>query len=544
MRVKIYDNAISGENWRKKLTVVGYCRLSRDEDKENYASIEEQKRIIKDFAITRNWKLSDDNFYIDDNVSGYTFNRPEFSKMMNEVKGGNIDVVIAKDLSRIGRNNGKVLVLIDEFKDMQKNLILVSEMGGTYDVLNDRDDTIGITTWFNERYVKDCSRKTRDHMYSKQKTGRLIMGNYYGYEKVFKDDIPMLFVIEELRPVIKLIYKLYVEHGYGFQKISEMLNTKYSYPTPSKYYRTKHLERGRVYKHKVQEKWTKDMVSNILKNEVYTGTLITHKKRTVNIRGKVVKLPKEEHFIFENHHEAIISKEIFKLAQEIRFKKNKQNTSGANSKRKYYFSGMCICEECGSGMSGMVIKRKVKEKGYDCSRYRQYGTKGCHCHEIKEKDILIHLKEFLKFTKQKYLKEIKDIKIELKQDKKNDNKFKLQNKLNILNEEYKMLINQKIKELTSSNNSMQREIIENTYKELEEEKMTNISYLKSLIESDEKKKLEEKIHKFKISIEYFDDIINAKEPSRIILQTLIDNIYVSRDKTIRFNLKTNIEKMI
>ena len=538
------NKAISGENWREKMTVAGYCRLSRDEDKENYASIEEQKRIIKDFATTRNWKISDDNFYIDDNVSGYTFNRPEFSKMMNKVKGGNIDVVIAKDLSRIGRNNGKVLVLIDEFKDMQKNLILVSEMGGTYDVLNDRDDTIGITTWFNERYVKDCSRKTRDHMYSKQKTGRLIMGNYYGYEKIFKDDIPMLFVIEELRPVIELIYKLYVEDGYGFQKISEILNTKYNYPTPSEYYRTKHLERGRVYKHKVQEKWTKDMVSNILKNEVYTGTLTTHKKRTVNIRGKVVKLPKEEHFIFENHHQAIISKEVFKLAQEIRIKKNKQNTSGANSKRKYYFSGMCICEECGSGMSGMVIKRKVKEKGYDCSRYRQYGTKRCHCHEIKEKDILIHLKEFLKFTKKKYLKEIKGIKIELKQYKKNDNKFKLQNKLNILNEEYKMLINQKIKELASTNNSMQREIIENTYKELEEEKMTSISYLKSLIESDEKKSLEEKIHKLKNAIEYFEDIINAKEPSRIILQTLIENIYVSRDKSIRFNLKTNIEKMI
>ena len=64
--------------------------------------------------------------------------------MIEKVKGGKIDVVIAKDLSRIGRNNGKVLVLIDEFKNMQKNLILVSEMGGSYDVLNDRDDTIGI----------------------------------------------------------------------------------------------------------------------------------------------------------------------------------------------------------------------------------------------------------------------------------------------------------------------------------------------------------------------------------------------------------------
>lgn len=86
---------------------------------------------------------------------------------------------------------------------MQKNLIAVSEMGGSYDVLNDRDDMIGITTWFNERYVKECSKKTRDHMYSKQKSGRLIMGNYYGYEKVFKDDIPMLYAIDEIRPVIK-----------------------------------------------------------------------------------------------------------------------------------------------------------------------------------------------------------------------------------------------------------------------------------------------------------------------------------------------------
>ena len=522
----------------------GYCRLSRDEDKENYSSIEEQKRIIKDYASSRNWIIDDKDFYIDDNVSGYTFNRPEFTKMLEKVKGGKIDVVIAKDLSRIGRNNGKVLVLIDEFKNMQKNMILVSEMGGTYDVQNDRDDTIGITTWFNERYVKDCSRKTRDHMFSKQKTGRLIMGNYYGYEKVFKDGIPMLYVIEELRPVIELIFKLYVEKGMGFQKISQEINTKYKFPTPSEYYRAKHLERGRLYKHKVQKEWTKDMVSNILKNDIYTGTLITHKKRTVNIRGRVVKLPKEEHFIFENHHEAIISKEIFNLAQEIRTKKAKQNTSSTNKKRNYYFSGMCICSDCGSGMSGIMIKRKAMEKGYDCSKYRQFGTNACHCHEVKEKDILIHLKEFLKFTKQQYIQEIKSIEIGITQNKKENNKSKLQNKLNILNEEYKMLVSQKIKELASANNEMAREIIENTYEELEKDKMQNISYLQELIEKDEKKNLGKKISKLKTSIDYFDEIINSKEPNRMILQILIDKIYINRDRTIRFKLKADINKMI
>ena len=79
----------------------------------------------------------------------------------------------------------------------------------------------------------------------------------------------MLYVIDEIKPVIELIFKLYLEERYGFQKISEILNTKYKFPTPSEYYRMKHLERGRIYKHKVQESWTKDMVSNILKNEIY-----------------------------------------------------------------------------------------------------------------------------------------------------------------------------------------------------------------------------------------------------------------------------------
>ena len=133
---------------------------------------------------------------------------------------------------------------------------------------------------------------------------------------------------------------------------------------------------------------------------------------------------------------------------------------------------------------------------------------------------------------------------EIKQENKTSDKFKLQNKLNILNEEYKILINQKIKELASCNNSMQREVIENTYKELEKEKMQSITYLQELIQNDEKKNLEDKIQKLKTSVEYFDEIINASKPNRIILQMIIDKIYIHRDKTIRFKLKTDIEKLL
>ncbi len=193
---------------------------------------------------------------------------------------------------------------------------------------------------------------------------------------------------------------------------------------------------------------------------------------------------------------------------------------------------------------GIMIKRKVKEKGYDCSKYRQFSTKACHCHEVKEKDILIHLKEFLKFTKRQYLKEIQNIKLEIKQDKKEDNKYKLQNKLNMANEEYKMLVSQKIKELASATNSMQKEIIENTYKELEKEKRQTITYLKATIETDKKKNLEQKVNKLKTAIEYFDEIVENQKPNRMMLQMVINKIYIDKDKTIQFDLKTDIKKLI
>mgnify|MGYP002281098168 FL=1 len=541
----MYAN-IDGKQYQAKggkMTVVGYCRLSRDEDKENYSSIEEQKRIIKDYASTRNWIIEDKDFYIDDNVSGYTFNRPEFTKMLEKVKRGKIDVVIAKDLSRIGRNNGKVLVLIDEFKNMQKNLILVSEMGGTYDVLNDRDDTIGITTWFNERYVKDCSRKTRDHMYSKQKTGRLVMGNYYGYVKD-KEDVTKLYVDEEIRPVIELIYKLYVEEGLGRKKICDILNSKYNYPTPSVYYRQKHLERGRIYKHPVQELWSTYMISNILNNDVYTGNLRTHKKKTISIRGRAIKLPEEEHFVFENHHEAIISKETFELAQNIRKRKAKSKSTSGTRKRNYAFSGLIRCGDCGFGVSGITINRKQKQKGYECSQYRTYGKTRCKCHEIKECDIVIHLKDFLKFTKEKYQDEINKIEIDVKTNKERTNKEKIKFEIETLKAEYKVLLNQKIKDLAGNNNEYQKQMIEDSYKELELEKTSKIEKLQEILQKAEQDVSKEKIKKLKTAMEYFDELISAEVPSRYVLENIIETIWIYSDKTVKFDLKVDTQKLI
>ena len=525
------------------MKVVGYCRLSRDEDRENYASIEEQKRIITDYALSRGWSISDDNFYIDDNCSGYTLDRPAFTKMISKVQKGAIDVVIAKDLSRIGRNNGKVLVLLDEFKTMQKNLILVSEMGGTYDVLNDRDDCIGITTWFNERYVKDCSKKTRDHMYSKQKSGRLIMGNYYGYIKD-RDDITKLYVDESIKPVVQKIFKLYIE-GYGMKKISDILNENYDYPTPSVYYQKKHLERGQIYKHPVQTLWSNYMINNIITNDVYCGTLRTHKKKTISIRGKAIKLPESEHFVFENHHEPMVSKEIFDLANQIRKRKNELKSKKGNEKRNYFFGGLCRCKDCGMAVSGIMTKRKDPKKAYECTQYKTYGTKRCKVHEILEEDIYFQFKEFLKVTKNVYKDEITKIKVEYSESIKESSKAKIKQDLKQAENEYKTLISQKIKDISLLNDKEQMDLVTNTYEKLEEEKRNTIIKLKRLLEKEDSKIKDEKIKELSSAIQYFDKIIEAKEPDRAVLEMIIDTIWLyNENKMVRFDLKPNITSLI
>ena len=116
----------------------GYVRLSRDDDKRNYVSIENQKLIINQYASDHGMVI--DRWYEDDGVSGYIFDRPGFQQMMADLDK-DIDTVYVKDFSRLGRHNAKVLLLLDEFQERGKHLIVIDD---NYDSFDSSDDTIGI----------------------------------------------------------------------------------------------------------------------------------------------------------------------------------------------------------------------------------------------------------------------------------------------------------------------------------------------------------------------------------------------------------------
>ena len=319
--------------------VYGYARLSRDEDKKNYGSIETQINIINDYATKNNWKV--EKIFIDDDVSGYLpiEKRPAFYELYNLVTNSKEKpIVLTKDWSRLSRNNGIAQTLLNEWKNTEVELILIKEMGAPFNILTDNDDIVGITTWINERYVKETSRKVRDALSDRMKAGVVVMGPRYGY---IKGPNGTLTINEEVREAVQTIYDLYT-NGFGFDAITRKLNLEYNFKNPSVVEAERFKkEKGRNIKRNVREYWETDMIGKILRDKTYIGTLVTHKKEVVGIHGKAKTLPIEENYEFPNHHQAIISKEQFNTVQKILKEKGEHTSLYQKGKHNYIFSRIC-----------------------------------------------------------------------------------------------------------------------------------------------------------------------------------------------------------
>jgi len=527
------------------MNVVAYCRLSKDDNKSRYSSIEAQQQLALDYSKKRGWVIQ--KFYIDDDVTGFVENekRPEFYKMLQAIDDGNVDVVIAKDLSRFGRKNSITLSNIDLFKDLDVNLILTQDpmLGGEFDLQEDDDSLVGLSTWFNERYVKDISVKVKTGMHHQQQNGTLLQGPKFGYIKTSKKG--ELIVDETLRDTITTIFNLY-EQGYGDRKICSELNGKYKFLTPSQVVARNLQAMGKIYLKPITTTWKMDMVKRILTNEIYTGTLITHKTESTGIHKKSAKLDVDEQYRFENHHEAIISKEQFKNVQEIR--ERRKESSAFYSKKSYYyiFGGFLKCGDCNGGVIGVTRVRSKREgyvplKIYECTDKRKYGR--CVSHNVREQYLLANFKQFLIEIRENYKKELKNMTLKNEKTKTKNKVVILKNELEQTKAEHKVLLAQKIKDLTDANQESKNTILD-SYNELEKEKIHSIKLLEKRIQEIEDEKLEVKESNLKTAIGYFTEIINNPQPSKALLNMVLNKIYIYHDKTIEFDLKLDIQELV
>lgn len=282
--------------------------------------------------------------------------------MKNDISKGTINLLVIKDLSRLGRNNAKTLMFLDY---LEENGVRVITYDGRYDSLKD-NDTVGIDTWYNERYIKDISKKIRANLRFKIQKGEYIGNSPFGYSKS-QNEKNKLIVNEDEARVVKEIYQLYQE-GWGYSRISGYLNQK-GCPSPSK------------------STWNPVGVRRILCNRVYIGDTVQGISEKVSFKSKKTRrLPKDRWVITENTHEAIIGKEEFYKVQGMM--SEKQTVSGSHKGVIHFFRGIVYCGRCGSVMFARA--RKDRPMAYICSSYSKNGRSACTSHHIRE-EVLVDI---------------------------------------------------------------------------------------------------------------------------------------------------------
>ncbi len=507
----------------------GYVRLSRDDNKRNYSSIENQKLIIQKYAEENNMIVR--HIYEDDGISGYSFNRPQFQNMMANL--GSIDVIVAKDLSRIGRHNAKVLLFLEEMEEQGKRVILIDD---NYDSLYSDDDIIGIKTWDNERHVKNTSRKVKRIKKMEQENGTLKCAPPFGYTR-HPLNKQMVLIDEEAAAILNLEKDLYLE-GNGIRKIAEILSDR-GVPTPTMLQKERFQALGLPYHREVAYMWSYGMVKDTLFNDYHNGVLRTHKRERMTINGKDKKISRDQQYVFPDHHPKIFDDDTMKLLFEV---KDSRHHSQYRGQRKHInlFSGCLYCKDC--GMKLTAINRPNRGKYYVCGTYNKKGKQFCeHAHLVTEETLTDALVKYLTLCRDSLADIIQNFDLSnLKAPtySADDSLQRLENELEKIKKELKTLITQKVKELTT--NPGMAEIINETYASLQTEKMERISVIEKTLQDLTK---EPHIPAVAIkpglqtALDILNEVLEQKSLTRTDIEVLVEKIIVDKDGNVDIYLK-------
>lgn len=333
------------ENFEFKVGI--YCRLSLDDGTQGESnSIQTQKLILSRYVKENNLKLVD--IYVDDGFSGLNFNRPAFKKMLSDIEDGKINMVITKDLSRLGRDYIKTGYYLEIY--FPDNNIRYVALTDNYDTLKDSNDIAPFKNILNDMYAKDLSRKVKIAKRSRASEGLFIGAQVpYGYKR---DAINKghLVVDENVRDVIVEIFRLCLA-GKGTPAIAKVLNDK-NVLSPGQY---KSSQGDRRFERFNKTKWTYVTVRSILGDIVYCGHMENHKYEVQNYKTKkLVKVPKYKHIVVRNTHESIIKEEDYKMVQQIiQSRLHPKVYTNEN-----LFKGIVYCAHCGFRMTLTHQKEK------------------------------------------------------------------------------------------------------------------------------------------------------------------------------------------
>ena len=515
-------------------------------EKQESNSVTSQKTLLNEFVDTHDDLIVYDT-YIDDGFTGTDFNRPSFQRLLNDIKNGNINCVIVKDLSRLGRNYIEVGKYIEQvFPLFNIRFIAINDFVDSFkNPASTNTILVPFKNLINDEYARDTSIKIRTSLNGKRKNGEFI-GAFpsYGYIKDPKDK-HKLIIDEEAANIVRKIFDWNINKGLGKIAICHKLN-EMGVLNPTGH---KKLELGQNYNnYGVQDNsytWTPSTIRNILNNEVYIGNTVQGKRRTKSYKvHKVETVPKEEWVRVENTHEPIIDKETFEKVREL----NKRDTKvSQKTKELSVWAGFIKCADCKRAMNKKSSTNKIgsKYEYYICSTYRKKSNNLCTKHSIKvenlEKAVLkaINLHIGLLIDTEEIVQQINEITY---QNTKNEN---IENMIITKQNEVSKISNYK---KTLYEDWKNEDITREEYLEYKQKYEKDIQRLKQNIErlQNEKQNYESQILSKNEWIEKFKKQKGITELSRDIMIELIDCIYVKENGNIKikFKFKDELKKYL
>lgn len=392
-RQKAIENTVLQEKVDVIYKTAIYVRLSREDNLKGSDSIDNQIAVLKSYIQGKS-DLSLVAVFEDNGFTGTDFNRPGWQEMMEKVKAGEVNCIIVKDLSRLGRNyieTGEFLEKICPFFGIR--FIAVNDGFDTNTAEANGQLSVSLSNIINDYYAKDISRKVSTALRNKMEHGEYI-GSWekYGYLKS-PENKNLLIVNPETAPIVQMIYQWRSE-GMSYMGINKKLNDM-GVPSPSQY----KADRGIVTNSNQKAKiilWNKHMVTDILKDIVYLGHLAQRKTAQCLYAGIPTALTDEQDWIVvKNTHEPIISEELFEKVQVINQKA--VATTKANHgkydylpKEKNIYGKKFTCADCGSIMKLIRSFSTKKDKVYHtfkCPTYCEHGVRGCNAKKMRKADL-------------------------------------------------------------------------------------------------------------------------------------------------------------
>lgn len=502
-----------------------YIRLSHEDldSKEESESITNQKSLLLQYVKENNLSIYD--IYIDDGYSGTNFNRPAFKKLLSDIEDNNVNMVLTKDMSRLGRDYIETGNFIEKyFPSHNVRYVAITDNIDTF-LDSSNNDIAPFKAIMNDMYAKDISKKIRSSLMAKKKEGKWVSGRVaFGYKKDPLDK-NHLIIDSSQAEVVKRIYKMCLE-GLTCFKIAKILTIE-NVKNPSAYYNF-------VWKKNSSLKigsWNAKTIKDILTNRIYIGDLVQGKRYKINYKiKKIARNDPSKYIVVENTHEAIIDRNTFFEVQKLIPK----NVGRCEKKEKHLLDGLLYCGDCGHRIS-VTSRRKKDNNCYTvCNYYRAYiKEKVCTTHsnnyDLLEKKIINELKKILfNFI------DVEKIKKSINEELSNMQTDNIQEEIKMLNLEINKL-NENLDEvyIDKLNKVIDDEqfsrVKDRIYKNLEIKNSRRVYLMKTSLE---KRKVKEKF----FVEQFINDYLSMSNVSRELIVQLIEKIEIFDDKRINLIL--------